>query len=45
MDVCENSGKFLKCDFKLVLKIKDVVCMLNNYICFEKDRIVLICEG
>lgn len=44
-DVCENSGKFLKCDSKSVLKIKDVVCMPNNYTCPEKDRIVSICEG
>ncbi|XP_061185494.1 uncharacterized protein LOC133193549 [Saccostrea echinata] len=44
-DVCSNSGKFLKCETNHVLKIKDVICMPNNYTCPEKDRIVSICEG
>lgn len=44
-DVCNNSGKFLKCESNHVLKIKDVICMPNNYTCPEKDRVVSICEG
>ena len=44
-DVCRHNGKFLKCDSNSVLKIRNVICMPNNYTCPEKNRIVSICEG